>query len=199
MAALIAGGVTEKSPAICGKDVEMMEESRPSMKNAPATTKGTIKGSFAGGGGSSLVTSVSATIQREFRISRHRQVAICTGLWGQGGFASRRASGDCRGVYGLEETPPGRYEKPEGTTEIGLVVVTGQWPNHRSRSHVRSHGGARHEPLYLQASRRRRAARRRARRAYRPHPAERHRAAIFADRLWSEPSRIHRRREARRQ
>src|SRR6185295_8909335 len=76
MAALIAGGETEKSPAICGKDVEMIDESSPSMKNAPATTKGTIKGSFAGGGGSSLVTSVSATIQREFRISRDTTIAI---------------------------------------------------------------------------------------------------------------------------
>src|SRR5262245_18975981 len=101
--------------------------------------------------------------------------------------------------YALEETPPGRYEKPEGTAEIGLVVATGQWPNHRSRSHVRAHGGARHEPLYLQASRRRRVARRGARRAYRSHPAERYRAAVFADRLWSKSSRIHCRREAGRE
>jgi hypothetical protein len=43
MAALICGGETPKLVAICGREVEMIEESSPSMKNAPATTKGTIR------------------------------------------------------------------------------------------------------------------------------------------------------------
>jgi hypothetical protein len=42
IAALICGGDTPKLVAICGSEVEMMEESSPSMKKAPATTKGTI-------------------------------------------------------------------------------------------------------------------------------------------------------------
>src|ERR1700681_1018271 len=64
MAALICGGDTEKLAAICGSEVEMIEESSPSMKNAPATTKGTMNGRFACGG-SSFDASLSATIQRE--------------------------------------------------------------------------------------------------------------------------------------
>ena len=47
MAALICGGDTSKEAAIWGSDVEMMEESSPSMKKAPAITSGTISGSFA--------------------------------------------------------------------------------------------------------------------------------------------------------
>ena len=47
MAALICGGETPNEPAIWGSEVEMIEESSPSIKNAPATMKGTISGDFA--------------------------------------------------------------------------------------------------------------------------------------------------------
>ena len=49
MAALICGGETSNEAAICGSEVEIIEESSPSMKNAPATMNGTIRGNFAGG------------------------------------------------------------------------------------------------------------------------------------------------------
>lgn len=50
MAALICGGETPKLAAICGSEVEMIEESRPSMKKAPATTTGTMRENGALGG-----------------------------------------------------------------------------------------------------------------------------------------------------
>src|SRR6266566_944284 len=50
IAALIWGGETWKLAAICGSEVEMMEESSPSMKKAPAMTIGTISDICAAGG-----------------------------------------------------------------------------------------------------------------------------------------------------
>src|SRR5258705_10043434 len=50
MAALIWDGETWKLCAICGSEVEMMEESSPSMKKAPAMTVGTIRDICALGG-----------------------------------------------------------------------------------------------------------------------------------------------------
>ena len=62
LAALICGGETPKLSAICGSEVEMIDESSPSMKNAPAMVTGTISGTFACGG-SSFTASDSATIK----------------------------------------------------------------------------------------------------------------------------------------
>src|SRR5256885_12939599 len=56
IAALICGGETWKLNAICGSDVEMIEESKPSMKNAPAMTVGTM-GDTGSIGASSLCDS----------------------------------------------------------------------------------------------------------------------------------------------
>ena len=62
-AALICGGETPKLSAIWGSEVEMIDESRPSMKKAPAIVIGTISGTFACAC-STFATSDSATIQR---------------------------------------------------------------------------------------------------------------------------------------
>src|SRR6185312_1198673 len=50
IAALICDGDTWKLAAIWGSEVEMMEESSPSMKKAPAMTVGTIREICAAGG-----------------------------------------------------------------------------------------------------------------------------------------------------
>src|SRR6266550_4386786 len=77
MAALIWGGETWKLAAICGSEVEMMEESRPSMKKAPAMTVGTIRDICAAGGSvrpeSNSVTNKDARSMR--RLSALRQAA----------------------------------------------------------------------------------------------------------------------------
>src|SRR5688572_120954 len=63
----------------------MIEESSPSMKNAPAMVTGTISGTFACGG-SSFAPSDSATIQRAcFHITRHPRRAVRTHGEGKGG------------------------------------------------------------------------------------------------------------------
>jgi len=63
IAALICEGETEKLCAICGSEVEMIEESSPSIKKAPATTTGTIREPNAlgcSGEGSGLTASNSS-------------------------------------------------------------------------------------------------------------------------------------------
>jgi len=64
IAALICGGETWKLAAICGKDVEMMDESNPSMKNATATTVAAILDAFVREGGRSTGVE-SITIQSD--------------------------------------------------------------------------------------------------------------------------------------
>src|SRR5882672_1027240 len=88
MAALIWDGETWKLCAICGSEVEMMDESSPSMKKAPAMTVGTIRDICALGGSvrpeSNSVTNKDRRSMRRgcaFRQAAQRMetalVAIC--------------------------------------------------------------------------------------------------------------------------
>ena len=71
IAALICGGETPKLVAICGSEVEMIWESSPSMKKAPATTVGTIRDARSLGG-SKLIASNSVTVGDHWSMGRYR-------------------------------------------------------------------------------------------------------------------------------
>ena len=92
IAALICGGDTPKLSAIWGSEVEMIDESSPSMKKAPAIVIGTISGTFACGV-SSFVASDSATIRASFHPSAGFKsfAKDMSGLWGGVRLSVKRA------------------------------------------------------------------------------------------------------------